>query len=61
MAFTYSQIDVLKRLQAAYPAVFSPPPNSSTAVAAFKSGQLISPLGIEGLHQIGNSLANLRS
>lgn len=29
-------------------------------MAAFKNGQLISPLGIEGLHQIGNSVANLR-
>lgn len=34
--------------------------NSSTALAAFHQGQLISPLGIEGLHQIGNSVANLR-
>ncbi|KAH9208928.1 membrane dipeptidase-like protein [Leptodontidium sp. 2 PMI_412] len=60
VAFTYSQIDVLTRLQAAYPETFSPPPNSSTALSAFKAGQLISPLGIEGLHQIGNSLSNLR-
>lgn len=29
-------------------------------MAAFKKGQLISPLGVEGLHQIGNSVANLR-
>ena len=34
--------------------------NSSGALPAFKAGQLISPLGIEGLHQIGNSVANLR-
>lgn len=27
---------------------------------AFYQGQLISPLGVEGLHQIGNSVANLR-
>lgn len=29
-------------------------------MAAFERGQLISPLGVEGLHQIGNSVANLR-
>jgi membrane dipeptidase len=60
VAFTLDQIDVLTRLQAEYPSHFSLPPNSSTAYAAFKSGQLISPLAIEGLHQIGNSLSNLR-
>lgn len=27
---------------------------------AFKAGELISPLGIEGLHQIGNKVVNLR-
>ncbi len=57
---TLQQIDVMERLKAAYPDVFSPDVNSSTALAAFARGQLISPLGIEGLHQIGNSVANLR-
>ncbi|KAE8442633.1 hypothetical protein EG329_002990 [Mollisiaceae sp. DMI_Dod_QoI] len=60
VAFTLTQIDVLTRLQAAYPKDFSPQVNSSTALKAFKSGQLISPIIIEGLHQIGNSLSNLR-
>lgn len=50
----------MTRLQALYPAHFSPQVNSSTALEAFRSGQLISPFGIEGLHQIGNSAANLR-
>lgn len=50
----------MARLKEAYPDVFSPMLNSSTALAAFRRGQLISPLGIEGLHQIGNSVANLR-
>jgi membrane dipeptidase len=54
------QIDVITRLQAAYPKDFSPQVNSSTALKAFKSGQLISPIIIEGLHQIANSLSNLR-
>jgi membrane dipeptidase len=61
VAFTYNQIDVLKRLQARYPTHFSPPLNSTTALSAFRSGQLISPLAIEGLHQIGNSMTNLRA
>ncbi|KAG9229487.1 membrane dipeptidase-like protein [Amylocarpus encephaloides] len=60
VAFTLSQIDLLTRLQEAYPSRFSSPPNSTTALKAFKSGQLISPLAIEGLHQIGNSISNLR-
>ncbi|EON97450.1 putative dipeptidase 1 protein [Phaeoacremonium minimum UCRPA7] len=58
---TLHQIDVITRLKEAYPETFSPMVNSSDALAAFKKGQLISPLGIEGLHQIGNSATNLRS
>lgn len=57
---TLLQIDLVARLKIAYPDVFSPNVNSSTALAAFEKGQLISPLGIEGLHQIGNSVSNLR-
>jgi membrane dipeptidase len=58
---TLQQIDVMNRLRAAYPSVFSPSGNSSHALAAFRKGQIISPLGVEGLHQIGNSAANLRA
>lgn len=49
-------------MTAAYPHVFSSPDlNSSSATQAFDSRHLIiSPLGIEGLHQIGNSFSNLR-
>lgn len=57
---TIQQIDMVTRLQELYPSDFSPKVNSSTALAAFQKGQLISPLGVEGLHQIGNSVANLR-
>ncbi|EFX04160.1 microsomal dipeptidase precursor [Grosmannia clavigera kw1407] len=57
---TFQQIDVVNRVKALYPDVFSPSVNGSTAMAAFARGQLISPLGVEGLHQIGNSAANLR-
>lgn len=55
-----TQLDVLARLQAAYPSHFAPPGDSSTALTAFQNGQLISPYIIEGLHQIGNSISNLR-
>ncbi|KAI2643326.1 dipeptidase [Xylaria nigripes] len=58
--FTLQQIDLVARLQAAYPESFSGIVDSESAKAAFKKGKLISPLGIEGLHQIGNSAANLR-
>ncbi|CAD6574605.1 MAG: hypothetical protein ASARMPRED_006825 [Alectoria sarmentosa] len=59
---TLSQLDLLRRLTAAYPKVFSNSKiDSSSSLAAFKDHhQLISPIGIEGLHQIGNSFANLR-
>ncbi|KAI9832373.1 MAG: hypothetical protein M1819_004361 [Sarea resinae] len=57
---TISQLDLLQRLQAAYPDYFSQPGNSTTALTAFRKHQLISPLAIEGLHQIGNSFSTLR-
>ncbi|KAL8882305.1 MAG: hypothetical protein Q9198_000675 [Flavoplaca austrocitrina] len=59
---TLSQLDLLRRLTAAYPDTFSSPDlNSSTAADAFDNQHLlISPIGIEGLHQIGNSFSNLR-
>lgn len=62
MSSTLSQIDLLRRLTAAHPKVFSSPDlNSSSATEAFDSRHLlISPIGIEGLHQIGNSFSNLR-
>lgn len=50
----------MTRLQAAYPNHFSGKVDSSNAFQAFKQGNLISPFGIEGLHQIGNRVSNLR-
>lgn len=50
----------MTRLQAEYPRDFSQIVDSSNALKAFKEGKFISPLGVEGLHQIGNSAANLR-
>lgn len=62
VAATLSQLDLLQRLMEKYADVFSTATfNSSTAAAIFKEQHLlISPFGIEGLHQIGNSFANLR-
>ncbi|KAK0652040.1 membrane dipeptidase-domain-containing protein [Cercophora newfieldiana] len=58
---TLSQIDVIARLKAAYPDDFSPALTASTSLSSFHHhNQLISPLGIEGLHQIGNSASTLR-
>jgi len=51
----------MTRLKDAYPHDFSPSLTSTSALAAFRHHHhLISPLGIEGLHQIGNSAATLR-
>ena len=58
--FTLSQIDMMNRLQDLYPKQFSQHVDSSNAYKAFKAGKLISPLGVEGLHQIGNKVSNLR-
>ncbi|PMD31970.1 hypothetical protein L207DRAFT_500327 [Hyaloscypha variabilis F] len=58
--FTLAQIDLLTRLQQAYPKHFSEPPNGTTALSYFKQGKMISPIAIEGLHQIGDSISNLR-
>ena len=62
MSTTLSQLDLLQRLTASYPSTFSSPYlDSETALAAFKeSHHLVSPIGVEGLHQIGNSFSNLR-
>ncbi|VBB75966.1 Putative dipeptidase 1 precursor [Podospora comata] len=60
---TLSQIDLLHRLSSSHSETFSPIINISSlsALAAFrKNNQLISPLGIEGLHQIANSPSILR-
>jgi len=58
---TLEQIDLFNRLSQKYPKYFTPPKNAAEAERNFyKHGKLISPLAIEGLHQIGNSLATLR-
>ncbi|KAL2136929.1 hypothetical protein VTI74DRAFT_90 [Chaetomium olivicolor] len=58
---TLQQIDLLSRLRQSHPSTFSPPTlTPASALHHFHHGRLISPLGIEGLHQIGNSPATLR-
>lgn len=59
---TLNQIDVIHRLITAYRHDFSSPflPASAAEHAFLTKRKLISPLGIEGLHQIGNSAATLR-
>lgn len=58
---TLEQIDLFNRLSSQYPKYFSLPRNAAEAERNFaKGGKLISPLAIEGLHQIGNSAATLR-
>ncbi|KAL8972095.1 MAG: hypothetical protein Q9183_000728 [Haloplaca sp. 2 TL-2023] len=62
LSATLSQIDLIRRLTSRYSDVFSSVDlNSSTAAEAFyRRRKLISPIGIEGLHQIANSFSNLR-
>lgn len=60
MRATLEQLDLYNRLSSDYPKYFSLPSNSASAIKAFDSGKLISPLAIEGLHQIGNSVSTLR-
>lgn len=57
---TLDQLDLYNRLHEQYPHFFTPPGSGVEAEKAFKKGHLISPIGIEGLHQIGNSASTLR-
>jgi membrane dipeptidase len=57
---TLEQLDLFNRLTEQYPRYFTPTADSESALRAFTSHKLISPLGIEGLHQIGNSISTLR-
>jgi membrane dipeptidase len=59
---TLRQIDVLTRLTQSHPHTFSHPTTPLPAALSdfHHAHRLLSPLGIEGLHQIGNSPATLR-
>jgi membrane dipeptidase len=55
---TLEALDTYNRLGLAYPKYFTLTPDSYAAEQAFEAGRLISPVIIEGLHQIGNSTWN---
>jgi membrane dipeptidase len=54
------QIDLILRLIKKYPDDLQLATSSSGVAKSFKSGRVASLLGIEGLHQIGNSVSVLR-
>ncbi|KAK4086857.1 hypothetical protein Purlil1_8807 [Purpureocillium lilacinum] len=58
--YTLDQIDVTARVLESFPNDFAQKPDSASALRAFSEGKIISPMGVEGLHQIGNSATNLR-
>ncbi|KAL7797444.1 membrane dipeptidase domain-containing protein [Trichoderma ceciliae] len=60
LQLTLQEIDTMKRLFAAYPNDFAHDIDGSDALEAFRGGKLVSPLGVEGLHQIANQVSNLR-
>jgi hypothetical protein len=61
LSTTEAAIDVLQRIHAKYPNDFRHPDNSSDALSIFRSGRMISPLAVEGLHLLGESYTKLRS
>ena len=57
---TLEQFDLFNRISAKYPKYFTLSGSAKEAEQNWKNGKLISPMIIEGLHQIGNSLSTLR-
>ncbi|KAG6821016.1 hypothetical protein H0H93_007906 [Arthromyces matolae] len=57
---TLEQIDISKALIYKYPETFQFATSSADILSAVKNGRIASLLGVEGAHQIGNSLPVLR-
>jgi membrane dipeptidase len=57
---TLEQIDLFNRIAELYPKYFTLSRTADEGEHNWKHGKLISPLIIEGLHQIGNSISTLR-
>jgi membrane dipeptidase len=57
---TIEQIDIVKRMVQRYPADFAMAYSAEDIEREYKAGKIASLIGIEGGHQIGNSLAALR-
>ncbi|KAH0589185.1 Dipeptidase 1 [Termitomyces sp. J132] len=57
---TLEQIDIARSLIDKYPGTFQFGTSSTDIKTAIKNGKIASLLGVEGAHQIGNSLAVLR-
>lgn len=57
---TLEQIDIVKRMAAAYPAAFAMAYTAADVTRAEKGGRIASLIGIEGGHQIDESLPVLR-
>ncbi|MFL5297830.1 MAG: dipeptidase [Phenylobacterium sp.] len=58
---TIEQIDIVKKLAARYPADLAMAYTADDIVRAHKAGKVASLIGVEGGHQIGDSLAVLRA
>nr|CDI52821.1 related to Microsomal dipeptidase precursor [Melanopsichium pennsylvanicum 4] len=58
---TLEQLDVIKQMNVKYPHDFGLVASVSEARNAFKHGKMISFIGIEGAHSLGNSLYALRA
>jgi membrane dipeptidase len=57
---TIEQIDIVKRMVQRYPADFAMAYGAEDIEREFKAGKIAALIGIEGGHQIGNSMAALR-
>ncbi|KAF2219171.1 membrane dipeptidase GliJ [Elsinoe ampelina] len=58
---TLQQIDVIRNLVEKYPKVLGMASSANEIVEVFESGRVASLIGVEGLHQIGNSASVLRN